>query len=289
MLAARFPQVTVVRNTENLGFGRAVNRGAAEAGDADVIVLVNNDAVCAPDFVARAARALRGRIGRHGGGCPPAGSGTGSDRLGRDRARHDPRLVGLPLEPAGERARSRARPGRPLRRRSRVSPVRIPWSSAASTRRSSRTGRTSISPCASATPAGGACSRPVRAPCTSTGRRSARHHLRRAGWRRSAVATCWRSTVWAAATRCDGRRSRHSTGPCSPSTSSSRREAGPARERLRARSLGLRTARPPRTTRAGHGRLRDRTAAAGEPTPPAPRRRPSGSLQRMVPTKEIDV
>ena len=52
MLAARFPQVTVVRNTENLGFGRAVNRGAAEAGDADVIILVNNDAVCAPDFVA---------------------------------------------------------------------------------------------------------------------------------------------------------------------------------------------------------------------------------------------
>ena len=52
MLAARFPQVSVVRNTENLGFGRAVNRGAAEAGDADVIVLVNNDAVCAPDFVA---------------------------------------------------------------------------------------------------------------------------------------------------------------------------------------------------------------------------------------------
>ena len=32
MLAARFPQVAVVRNTENLGFGRAVNRGAAEAG-----------------------------------------------------------------------------------------------------------------------------------------------------------------------------------------------------------------------------------------------------------------
>jgi N-acetylglucosaminyl-diphospho-decaprenol L-rhamnosyltransferase len=52
MLATRFPRVTVVRNTENLGFGRAVNRGAAEAGDGDVIVLVNNDAVCAPDFVA---------------------------------------------------------------------------------------------------------------------------------------------------------------------------------------------------------------------------------------------
>jgi N-acetylglucosaminyl-diphospho-decaprenol L-rhamnosyltransferase len=52
MLSARFPRVSVVRNTENLGFGRAVNRGAAEAGAAEVVILVNNDAVCAPDFVA---------------------------------------------------------------------------------------------------------------------------------------------------------------------------------------------------------------------------------------------
>jgi N-acetylglucosaminyl-diphospho-decaprenol L-rhamnosyltransferase len=53
MLRARFPQVAVVRNTRNEGFGRAVNRGVAEAGDADAIILVNNDAVCAPDFVER--------------------------------------------------------------------------------------------------------------------------------------------------------------------------------------------------------------------------------------------
>ncbi len=52
VLATRFPRVTVVRNPENFGFGRAVNRGAAEARDADVIILVNNDAVPAPDFVA---------------------------------------------------------------------------------------------------------------------------------------------------------------------------------------------------------------------------------------------
>ncbi len=52
LLAARFPEVSVVRNTRNLGFGRAINRGAAAAPDADVIVLVNNDAVCSPDFVA---------------------------------------------------------------------------------------------------------------------------------------------------------------------------------------------------------------------------------------------
>jgi GT2 family glycosyltransferase len=52
LLAARFPGATVVRNEENIGFGRAVNRGVAAAGDADVVILVNNDAQCAPGFVA---------------------------------------------------------------------------------------------------------------------------------------------------------------------------------------------------------------------------------------------
>jgi len=53
MVRARFPQVTVVRNTHNDGFGRAVNRGVAEIAEPGVIILVNNDAVCAPDFVER--------------------------------------------------------------------------------------------------------------------------------------------------------------------------------------------------------------------------------------------
>jgi len=53
LLAARFPDATVVRNEENIGFGRAVNRGVAAAGDADVVILVNNDAECAPGFVAK--------------------------------------------------------------------------------------------------------------------------------------------------------------------------------------------------------------------------------------------
>ena len=58
MLATRFPRVHVVRNTENLGFGRAINRGAraAAAQDADALVLVNNDAVCKPEFVAELLR-----------------------------------------------------------------------------------------------------------------------------------------------------------------------------------------------------------------------------------------
>jgi GT2 family glycosyltransferase len=51
MVARDFPGVRLLRNEENLGFGRAVNRGAAEA-EGDVLVLLNNDVVCEPGFVA---------------------------------------------------------------------------------------------------------------------------------------------------------------------------------------------------------------------------------------------
>lgn len=46
----RFPHVDVLENGSNLGFGRAVNRGAA-VGDADALVLVNNDLFVDVDFV----------------------------------------------------------------------------------------------------------------------------------------------------------------------------------------------------------------------------------------------
>ncbi|HEY8103730.1 MAG TPA: glycosyltransferase family 2 protein [Gaiellaceae bacterium] len=51
-VAERFPEVRVVRNERNLGFGAAVNRAALEL-DGDLLVLVNNDVVCEPDFVER--------------------------------------------------------------------------------------------------------------------------------------------------------------------------------------------------------------------------------------------
>ena len=51
-VAAAFPEVTLLRNEENLGFGRAVNRGAREA-DGDALVLVNNDAVLESQFLER--------------------------------------------------------------------------------------------------------------------------------------------------------------------------------------------------------------------------------------------
>lgn len=54
LLAARFPSVTVVANDRNLGFGKAVNRGVAAApAGTEVIVLVNNDVVCEPEFLER--------------------------------------------------------------------------------------------------------------------------------------------------------------------------------------------------------------------------------------------
>lgn len=47
------PAVRLVRLPRNVGFGRAVNAGAAVVGEADALVLVNNDTVCEPDFVER--------------------------------------------------------------------------------------------------------------------------------------------------------------------------------------------------------------------------------------------
>ena len=51
LLAEEFPGVTVVTLGENAGFGRAVNAGVA-AGDGEAVVLVNNDVIVEPGFVA---------------------------------------------------------------------------------------------------------------------------------------------------------------------------------------------------------------------------------------------
>ncbi|MGH2947280.1 MAG: glycosyltransferase family 2 protein, partial [Solirubrobacteraceae bacterium] len=51
LIRERFPAVTLVELPENLGFGRAVNAGV-RAGDGDAIVLINNDVLVEPGFVA---------------------------------------------------------------------------------------------------------------------------------------------------------------------------------------------------------------------------------------------
>src|SRR5665213_2590757 len=50
-LADSYPQVRVIALPANLGFGAAVNRGIVDT-TAPFVVLVNNDAVCEPGFVA---------------------------------------------------------------------------------------------------------------------------------------------------------------------------------------------------------------------------------------------
>jgi GT2 family glycosyltransferase len=52
LLTKRFPRVRVLTMPENMGFGRAVNAGVAVA-ESDVVVLINNDVLCEPDFVER--------------------------------------------------------------------------------------------------------------------------------------------------------------------------------------------------------------------------------------------
>jgi GT2 family glycosyltransferase len=52
LVAERFPEAQVVHMTANTGFGRAVNAGVA-AARTEAIVLINNDVLCAPDFLER--------------------------------------------------------------------------------------------------------------------------------------------------------------------------------------------------------------------------------------------
>ncbi len=52
LLAERFPHVRVVALPQNAGFGRAVNRGVSVV-ETDVVVLINNDVVCEPEFLER--------------------------------------------------------------------------------------------------------------------------------------------------------------------------------------------------------------------------------------------
>jgi GT2 family glycosyltransferase len=53
-----FPAVRLIELATNAGFPAACNRGAA-SGDADVVVLLNNDVECRPDFLERLVAPLR--------------------------------------------------------------------------------------------------------------------------------------------------------------------------------------------------------------------------------------
>jgi len=61
-IRARFPAVTIIENSENTGFSEGNNTGIrfALAEDDDLILLLNNDTVVAPDFLEPLVEALLG-------------------------------------------------------------------------------------------------------------------------------------------------------------------------------------------------------------------------------------
>jgi N-acetylglucosaminyl-diphospho-decaprenol L-rhamnosyltransferase len=61
-LRREFPDVHVIELGANIGFPAACNRGAA-AGSGDVVVLLNNDVECRPDFLERLVGPLRANDG----------------------------------------------------------------------------------------------------------------------------------------------------------------------------------------------------------------------------------
>jgi GT2 family glycosyltransferase len=77
ILESRFPQVRLVQNQTNLGFGPAVNRAAAEL-HSGALVLVNDDVVCEPHFLERICAPLE-----HDGVGMVAGVLTQRDRQDR--------------------------------------------------------------------------------------------------------------------------------------------------------------------------------------------------------------
>jgi hypothetical protein len=65
MVAAKFPRVRIIQSPDNVGFGRAVNAGAA-AGSGRAIVIANSDCEPAPGLIATLLAALDAEPRRFG-------------------------------------------------------------------------------------------------------------------------------------------------------------------------------------------------------------------------------
>ena len=151
-VAAEFPDVVLVRLEENVGFGRAVNLGAGRA-TGDVLLVVNNDAVPAPDFAERMVAPFAD---------PAVGMAAGvltqrphPDRVDSAGVELDVTVGSWDLgwnAPVASLGTTRRPPGRAAARR-RTGRARGA-TPAASMPRSSPTGRTSTSPCGCGAPAG---------------------------------------------------------------------------------------------------------------------------------------
>jgi GT2 family glycosyltransferase len=103
-LAREWPAVHVERNESNRGFARSCNRAAA-AGAGDVVVLLNNDVECPPDFLERLVEPLEREpaLGSVAALCTTPGNGSiDSVGLTADPTLSGfPRLRGLPVARAG--------------------------------------------------------------------------------------------------------------------------------------------------------------------------------------------
>ncbi len=169
-VAADWPDATHLRMETNRGFAEACNAGVA-AGDGDVVVLLNNDVDCRPDFLERVVAPLEADagIGSVAALCiRPDGERIDSIGLTMDRTLSPfPRLQGRPVAEAAEPSSGPRRPGRapppPTGARRGGRP-------AASTSGSSPTARTSTSPCACA-PRAGAPWRRLTPPASTSARR----------------------------------------------------------------------------------------------------------------------
>src|ERR1019366_6200194 len=96
-IRAEWPAVQLEHFDENRGFPEACNRGVA-AGTAEIVVLLNNDVDCRPDFLERLVAPLRDTAAGSVASLMLAPGGETIDGLGL--AAGFPRLQGLPVERA---------------------------------------------------------------------------------------------------------------------------------------------------------------------------------------------
>ena len=216
LLAERFPRTRLVRLPENAGFGRAdqPGRGGRRDGRRRARSTTTSSASrtssngCSSRSTTRVSRWSRVS-------CCSTTDRNSWTPLGSSSTRLFVRGT--------RRGTGRCRSWQAPRSRSGLAEVRPPsgpWPSersAASTRPSSPTGRTSTSLFGCGSPGTAAFARRMLARCTSTARRSALPHPLNGASRPSAAATCSRGIASRGAACPRGRRSRSSTGRCSSS------------------------------------------------------------------------
>jgi N-acetylglucosaminyl-diphospho-decaprenol L-rhamnosyltransferase len=104
-IGREWPAVRLLRSTERLSFAAACNRGA-DAGDGEVVVLLNNDVYCRPDWLERLIAPLQNEPRTGSVACllvQPGEQAIDSVGLCADRTLAGfPRLAGLPVARAGD-------------------------------------------------------------------------------------------------------------------------------------------------------------------------------------------